>query len=482
MPLCKRIISRLDIKGSRLIKGIRLEGLRVIGDPAEAAISYYQDGADELLYLDAVASLYGRNSLTELLRDTSKSVFVPVTAGGGIRSVSDAAALLSAGADKIALNTAAFQRPELITELSQAFGSQCVVLSIQARRTGSGSWEAMAECGRERTGWDVLDWIKKAESLGAGEVLVTSVDQDGTLSGPDVNLIEQVSSVISVPFVYSGGVATTTHVSKVINYPSVSGVAIGTSFHKERLRLPDLKPSDTGALFAETISIRNDVSPENYLDYANLAGLTVGIIDYGMGNQQSLINAFASLGAKTILSGCESALSECSLLALPGVGAFPKGMANLKERGLDLFLSKWVHSQKPLLGVCLGMQMLFESSSEFEECRGLNFLTGHVSKLHSQDKDGNSITLPHVGWNSLIPTKASKALYPQPVHLRQYFVHSYAASDVLADHVLFRCEYSTNNFVSCVLNGKVAGFQFHPELSGKSGLQLLSKLCDELMK
>ena len=200
MALCKRVIARLDIKGSRLIKGIRLEGLRVIGDPEQAAITYYQNGADELLYLDAVASLYGRNSLNELLRNTRGKVFVPVTAGGGIRSVEDAAELLAAGADKVAINTAALNNPELITELSEAFGSQCVVLSVQARRKGPNSWEAMAECGREKTGWDVLKWIKKAESLGCGEILLTSVDQDGTMSGPDSELINNVSSLTSVPF------------------------------------------------------------------------------------------------------------------------------------------------------------------------------------------------------------------------------------------------------------------------------------------
>ena len=172
MALCKRIIARLDIKGSRLIKGIRLEGLRVIGDPEQAAVRYYQNGADELLYLDAVASLYGRNSLNELLRNTRGKVFVPVTAGGGIRSVEDAAELLAAGADKVAINTAALNKPELIAELSEAFGSQCVVLSVQARKKAPNSWEAMAECGREKTGWDVLEWIQKAESLGCGEILL----------------------------------------------------------------------------------------------------------------------------------------------------------------------------------------------------------------------------------------------------------------------------------------------------------------------
>ena len=179
MALCKRLIARLDVKGSRLIKGVRFEGLRVVGDPSDSAIRYAQAGADELLYIDAVASLFGRNSLSGLLRQASSKVFIPITAAGGVRSVDDAAALLAAGADKVAVNTAALERPQLITELAEAFGRQCVVASIQARRTSSGEWEAMKEAGRERTGRDVAEWIHLLQELGAGELLLTS-ESDGT--------------------------------------------------------------------------------------------------------------------------------------------------------------------------------------------------------------------------------------------------------------------------------------------------------------
>ena len=155
----KRIIARIDVKGGRLIKGVRFEGLRVLGDPREAAIKYYKSGADEIFYSDAVASLYGRNSLTELVKATAKEVFIPITVGGGIRSVNDVEKILASGADKIAINTASVENKSLIRELANVFGAQCIVASIQARKTSNKSWEVMTNSGRERSGIDVKDWV-----------------------------------------------------------------------------------------------------------------------------------------------------------------------------------------------------------------------------------------------------------------------------------------------------------------------------------
>src|SRR4051794_2997384 len=172
-----RLIARLDIKGPNLIKGIHLEGLRVIGDPQLHARRYYEQGADELIYMDIVASLYGRNSLHDIVRRAVHDVFVPLTVGGGLRSAEDVRDMLRAGADKVAINTAAVKRPELIRESARKFGSQCMVLSIEAKRVGEERWEAYTDNGRERTGLDVVEWAKRGVELGAGEVLVTSVDQ-----------------------------------------------------------------------------------------------------------------------------------------------------------------------------------------------------------------------------------------------------------------------------------------------------------------
>jgi cyclase len=202
--LSSRLIARLDVKGPNLVKGVHLEGLRVLGDPAEHAVRYYQDGIDEILYMDIVASLYQRNNLTEIVERTAAQVFVPLTVGGGIRTRDDIHKLLRAGADKVAINTAAIQRPEFITEAAKVFGSQCVVVSIEAKwdRT-AGRWEALTECGREHSGRNVETWAAEAVDRGAGEILVTSVDNDGTKRGLDVPLISSV--VVPVPLIASGG-------------------------------------------------------------------------------------------------------------------------------------------------------------------------------------------------------------------------------------------------------------------------------------
>ena len=482
MTLCKRLIARLDIKGSRLIKGIRFEGLRVLGDPCEAALRYAEAGADELLYLDAVASLYGRNSLADLLRRTSREVFIPITAGGGVRSVADAAALLAAGADKIAVNTAALQRPELITELAEAFGSQCVVASIQARRTGPATWEAMAEAGRERSGQEVLAWIERLHQLGAGEILITSVDQDGTCAGPDQELHAAVATMTRVPLVLGGGFATANQVLEAIQQEDVSGVCLGAALHRERLELVSLKRELASSPVQLPIRQTSSNLP-NLLDVETkpLTGQQIGVVDYGMGNQQSLINALEHLGALVELSADPDSLQECGLLALPGVGAFPQGMAELRRRGLDRWLRQWVAAGRPLLGICLGMQMLFEAGEEFGPTAGLGLLQGQILPLPSQNGFGDPLILPHMGWNRLLLGPAWQHA-PPAEPLNQYFVHSYAVTGVDPQAVLFSCRYGHLPFVAAVQQGALVGFQFHPERSGPDGLNLLAQICGGLLR
>lgn len=230
-----RMIARLDIKSEFLIKGIHLEGLRKIGDPAEFAKRYYEDGVDELLYMDIVASLYGRNNLAHIVRHTAQEIFVPLTVGGGIRSVDDVAELLRAGADKVAINTAAIQRPELITEVSRRFGSQCMVLSIEAKRVAEGRWEAYTDNGREHTGRDVVEWAVEGARRGAGEILLTSIDQEGTRKGFDVALTRAVSTAVSIPVIASGGMGSIEHLTEVIKDGCADAVAIADALHYGRL-------------------------------------------------------------------------------------------------------------------------------------------------------------------------------------------------------------------------------------------------------
>ena len=242
-----RIIPRLDIKGANLIKGIHLEGLRVVGDPQVYARRYYEEGADELLYMDIVASLYGRNNLTEIVRRAAQDVFVPMTVAGGIRSVDDVKELLRVGADKIAINTAAVKRPELIRDVSRRFGSQCMVLSIEAKQVSEGRWEVYTDNGRERTGMDVVSWAIRATELGAGEILVTSVDREGTRKGFDVALMRAVSAAVSVPVIASGGMGSVEHMLDVISAAHVDAIAVADMLHYGRVRVEDLKSALTGA-------------------------------------------------------------------------------------------------------------------------------------------------------------------------------------------------------------------------------------------
>ncbi|MDP2167695.1 MAG: imidazole glycerol phosphate synthase cyclase subunit [Thermodesulfovibrionales bacterium] len=226
-----RIIARLDIKGPNVVKGIHLEGLRVLGRPELFAPKYYEDGADELLYMDTVASLYGRNNLADIVSRAAENLYIPLTVGGGIRSVEDIRSLLRAGADKVAINTAAINNPNLVTEGARAFGSQCIVVSIEAKHRGPGKYECLTDNGREKTGVDVFEWVKRAADLGAGEILITSIDREGTGKGYDVELTRTVSDMVDIPVIACGGAGDADHVREVIQEGHADAVCAASIFH-----------------------------------------------------------------------------------------------------------------------------------------------------------------------------------------------------------------------------------------------------------
>jgi cyclase len=252
-----RLIARLDIKGSNLIKGIHLEGLRVIGSPQEHALKYYLQGADELIYIDCVASLYGRNHLSDIISHAARDIFIPMTVGGGIRSVDDVCQILRAGADKVAVNTAALTNPTLITEIAERFGSQCMVLSVEAKQIDSQRWEAYSCGGRERSGKDVLEWVREAVSLGAGEILITSIDREGTRKGFDVPLMKAISSVVSVPLIASGGLGKPYDIVEVVDSGGADAVAMADILHYNRATIGDLRET----VSREGINVREYAKP-----------------------------------------------------------------------------------------------------------------------------------------------------------------------------------------------------------------------------
>jgi len=256
-----RLIARLDIKGANLIKGIHLEGLRVVGDPQIHAAKYYQDGADEIIYMDTVASLYGRNNLVDVVSRATEHVFVPITVGGGIRSVEDARTLLRAGADKVAINTAAIKEPKLISQLSDVWGSSTIVLSIEAKKTGDNKWEAYTDNGRERTGLDVAQWAETGAKLGAGEIFVTSVDQEGTRKGFDCELVAEITKRVEIPVIASGGFGSLDHLSQLVKTAKPTGVAIADSLHYNRYSFEQIR----------SFCLANGISTRNFRSAAKIS-------------------------------------------------------------------------------------------------------------------------------------------------------------------------------------------------------------------
>lgn len=237
--LLRRLIARLDIKGPNVVKGVQMEGLRVIGNPRVLATKYANEGADELLYIDCVATLYGRNQLAPLLEETCRDVFIPITVGGGIRSLGDVQRLLRAGADSVAINTAAIRTPSLIRECSDSVGSQAITVSIEAKRTESG-WEAYTDNGREKTGRCAKAWAEEAVSLGAGQVLVTSIDRDGTRKGFDVELVRTIKASVDVPVIACGGMGTIEHLREVLEVKP-NGVALASALHYGNVTFEQLR-------------------------------------------------------------------------------------------------------------------------------------------------------------------------------------------------------------------------------------------------
>ena len=230
-----RIIPRLDIKGPNLVKGMHLEGLRVLGKPENFSRYYYETGADELLYMDIVASLYERNTLHSIIERIAKEIFIPLTVGGGIRTIEDIRMVLRAGADKVSLNTAAIKNEKIIQEAAERFGSSNVVVSIEAKKIGHHRYEAYIDNGREATGVDVFVWTQRVVALGAGEIIVASIDREGTGKGFDIELVREVASLVQVPVIACGGAGSVEDIKNLIDQTEIDAVALASILHYEYL-------------------------------------------------------------------------------------------------------------------------------------------------------------------------------------------------------------------------------------------------------
>ena len=236
----KRIIARLEIKSNNVVKGIRMEGLRKIGNPEILVNKYFMDGVDEIILSDIVASLYNRNHLYDLVSKICKKINIPIAVGGGIRTFDDALKLLKSGADKITINTHAVTNKNLIKECAEKFGSQCVIIEIHAKKKNN-NWEVFIENGRQPTKIDVFNWIKEVQKLGAGEILIVSVDNDGVCKGPDFELIDNIKKICNVPLIYGGGVSSKSDILEILNLEGVDAVSLSHLLHFNKDNIKNLK-------------------------------------------------------------------------------------------------------------------------------------------------------------------------------------------------------------------------------------------------
>lgn len=265
-----RVIARLDIKGPNLVKGVHLEGLRVLGKPEDFAKYYYENGADELFYQDVVASLYERNSLNDIISQTAKKSFIPLTVGGGIRTIDNIKTALRAGADKVCINTAATKNPSFIRAATKKFGSSTIVAAIEAIKHPSGQYFAFTDNGREETGLEVLSWAKQLEELGIGEIVITSVDAEGTGKGYDIELTKLIAQNVSVPVIAHGGVGKLEHCSDVIHEGKADAIAVASMIHYDFVankRSNMLNRSEGNVSFLQSGRVTfNKISPHNLME------------------------------------------------------------------------------------------------------------------------------------------------------------------------------------------------------------------------
>ena len=239
--LAKRIIPCLDVKDGRVVKGVNFVNLTDVGDPVDAAKAYYEAGCDELVFLDITATHEERDTTVDMVRRVAEQVFIPFTVGGGIRSVEDMNKMLKAGADKVSVNSSAVANPQLIADCAEKFGNQCVVVAIDAKKVEDGSWHVFVAGGRKDTGIDLLDWAKKVVSLGAGEILLTSMDKDGTKSGFDIEMLNAVANVVTVPIIASGGAGNSQHILEVFEQTPATGALAASIFHYGEVSIADTK-------------------------------------------------------------------------------------------------------------------------------------------------------------------------------------------------------------------------------------------------
>ena len=466
-----RVIARLDVKSENVIKGVNFEGLKIIGSPWDLALKYIEQGADELLYLDTVASLYGRNNLIEVIKKTAEHVDVPIIAGGGVRSLEDIDNLLKAGADKVAINTYAVKNPDFIQLAAKKYGSQCIVASINAKKIGSQKWVIWTDNAREPTDKDMFEWVLELQSLNVGEILITSIDNDGTLKGLDLDIVQKVAPYLKVPLIIGGGYSSSDDLEFLLNY-DINGIVLGSALHYNKNKISNIKEDLLKIGFDTRIELPTILNKFN-----NNYNKNVSIIDYGVGNIFGLIQSLKKIGVKADIINSAEEINNAERIILPGVGAFSFAMDRLQELNLIKSINAFVEKNKPLLGVCLGAQLLLDKSYENGNHKGLSLIPGLVSLIDNNEK----CKVPHVGWSSIYKTEINGENCEITSKIidggKAYFVHSYEMM-VPDEYVMMKTKYCGNEINAFIKKDNVYGFQFHPEKSGNFGLNILKSFCD----
>ena len=454
----KRLIARIDVKGENVIKGIHLEGLKIVGKPEELSKKYVEQNADEIFFHDSVATLYGRNNLTHIIEKVASTLSIPLTVGGGLRSVVDIENALSSGADKVAINTKFVDDKNFIRKTIEKFGSQAIVGSIEAKFV-NGNWIAFTDNGRNISKYKVLEWVEILQQERVGEIILTSIDFEGTEKGFDLNLVKAVNKIINVPLIISGGAGNIQHISDCLEFSKVSGVALASILHFNKSNISGIKNkifSKKRIYFNKKFNIKKNKN-------------NVTILKTKVCNFKSLYNSLKKICEVNVIESTEDAKS-ISRLILPGVGSFPEFINGLGEKKIEI-IKKFHLTENPILGICLGAQVMFSESSEHKKTNGFNFIKGKVLNLKKISKN-EKLIVPHIGWSE-IDCKKHKIFENIENFSRMYFIHSFNFVPEDKKTIFATTKFDNFKINAISIKKNIIACQFHPEKSGLNGLKFL---------
>ncbi len=480
-----RIIPKIEIKNDNLVKGIGFEGLRVLGDP-EFFINYYNKTiADEFFIIDVVPSLYGTKHNFKILENFCKFTSIPITVSGGLRNISDIDRAFSAGADKISLNTILFKKKQILEHVINKYGSQAVSANLEVFKS-SDEYCLFSGFGKERTGVILEDKIKQLNDAGIGEIIVSSIKNDGTLSGADYTLLEKIDKFNNCPILYSGGVKSLEEINKIKKNFDIDGLLIGSLFHYNLLsQNQDQKEIISKSKIGnkDFISKRENIKKIPRLNKINFKLLQkrktknkksikinkietkICILDLEVGNIFSLKNFLTKFKFNFIISKNIKKIRECDLLIISGDCNSSYCLEEIKKKKLTKIIREFFDKKK-LIGICSGMQIMFEDIYEGKKSKGLSLFKGSIKKIKLKTK---SIKLPNIGWRKLHSLKNHNHIKATKDY---YFLHSYRAQDYNKKDCLYLSDYNSAEIPSIFYKNQTLLFQFHPEKSGDFGHEL----------